>query len=133
MAPAIRRLREDLLQMVHEIEVSNRVNGTPNPPPVAAKVEPPEFTLSADRITLKVSFTYTGMKAGEPWLYRVYVNGFRNDNFSIESQPFENFDVPDGGVVVTLTDQNGFQADQVIRVEVFVEGNLLNSNELTVP
>ncbi len=131
----ITRLREDLLRMVHGIEVSDQVNGKPSPPPVAAKVTAPTFTLSPDGVTLRVSFTYTGLKSGEPWLYRTYVNGVRDDNFSIASQPFDatRFDVPDGGIDLTFTDQRGFQAGQVIRVEVFVEGNLLAANEFTVP
>jgi hypothetical protein len=135
IADAIRRLREDLLRMVHEIEVSNQVNGTPDPPSVAAAIETPQFSLSADQVTLEVRFTYTGMEAGQPWLYRTYVDGVRNDNFSIASQPFDDsrFDVPDGGIVLTFTDQDGFRAGQVIRVEVFVEGNLLAAGELTVP
>jgi hypothetical protein len=135
LTAVITRLREDLLRMVHEIEVSNQVNGTPNPPPVAAKVQAPTFVLSPDRTTLTVSFTYTGMKADEPWLYRTYVNGVRDDNFSIASQPFDatRFDVPDGGIDLTFTDQRGAQTGQVIRVEVFVEGNLLASSEYTVP
>jgi hypothetical protein len=135
LSPIITRLREDLLRIVHEIEVSDAVNGTPTPPEVGAKAETPTFTLDATRTTLQVSFTYTGIKADEPWLYRVYMNGFRNDNFSIPSQPFDatRFDVPDGGIVLTFTDQNGFVAGQLIRVEVFVEGNLLASGEYTVP
>lgn len=63
------------------------------------------------------------------------MNGFRNDNFSIASQPFDatRFDVPDGGITLTFTDGNGFVGGQVMRVEVFVEGNLLSSGEFTVP
>jgi tetratricopeptide (TPR) repeat protein len=135
LTPIMTRLREDLLRTVHEIEVSGAVNGTPTPPAVEARAETPTFTLDATRTTLQVSFRYTGIKVDEPWLYRTYVNGFRNDNFSIASQPFDGtrFDVPDGGITLTFTDRNGFVAGQVIRVEVFVEGNLLASGEFTVP
>jgi hypothetical protein len=132
IADGIRTLREDLLRMVHEIEVSNQVNGTPDPPPVDAMVETPAFALSPDGKTLEVTFDYSGMESGQPWLYRTYVDGFRNDSYSIAPQPFD-FDVPDGGILLTFTDPNRFRTAQVIRVEIFVEGNLLTAGEFTVP
>jgi hypothetical protein len=132
IADGIRRLREDLLRMVHEIEVSNQVNGTPDPPPVDAMAGTPAFTLSPEAMTLEVTFDYTGMEAGQAWLYRTYVDGFRNDSFSIASRPFD-LDVPDGGILLTFTDPNRFRSGQVIRVEIFVEGNLLAAGEYIVP
>ena len=135
LAPVLNRLHADLLGMVHQIDVSDQVNGSPNPPAVAARVATPSFSLSADRTVVTVAFTYTGMQANEPWLYRTYVDGRRDDNFSIGSEPFDasRFTTPDGGIDLTFTDKAGFRAGEVIRVEIFVEGNLLASGEYTVP
>ena len=135
IADPIRTLREDLLDMVHEIDVSNQMNGTPNPPPVEGRFATPEFTLSADGLTLEAEVSYTGMKDGQSWLYRIFVDGLPDENSSIESQPFDasRFSVPDGRLTLKVPSKNRFTPGQWIRVEIFVEGNLLTAGEYIFP
>jgi hypothetical protein len=47
--------------------------------------------------------------------------------------PSIDFDIPDGGILLTFTRPDRFRTDRVIRVEIFVEGNLLAAGECTIP
>lgn len=123
---------EELRRMQHEIEVSLEMTGEPTPPEVTSTVDNIAFALSADRTTLEVTFDYTGMSADQEWIYRSYINDVRKNEYSTEPEPWA-FQVPSGGLVLTFTEPAGFTSGDVIRTEVFVEGNLLNAGEFEVP
>lgn len=132
IAGGIAEFREDLHGIDREIANSLRLIGEPTPRPVAAKLDNFRFELSPDRTVLNVHFSYEGMKADQPWLYDTYVGDERREGFSPPPQQW-NFDVPDGGIVLTLTDDGGWKRGAAVRVEIFVEGNLLGTGRYTVP
>ena len=132
LAEENRQYRDALLRMHHEIDVSNELYGTPDPEPVAATMTDPEFTLSPNRRKLRAVFDYEGVEEGQKWLYHTYIDGVREDAYSIEEEEW-SFEVPDGGVVLTFTDGDRFDHGSEVRTEVFLEGNLLAAGEYTIP
>ena len=90
------------------------------------------FELSPDGTTLEVLFDYDGMETGQEWLYRTYVNDVQKNEFSTDPEPWA-FQVPSGGLVLTFTEPAGFTSGDVMRTEVFVEGNLLGAGEFEIP
>lgn len=124
IAEGIAQFRDDLHRIDREIANSLRLIGDTTPRPVDAKIVSFRFELSPDRTVLDVHFSYKGMKSGQPWLYDTYVNDERREGFSPPPQRWA-FDVPDGGLVLTLTDGAGWKRGAAVRVEIFVEGNLV--------
>jgi hypothetical protein len=119
-----------LLQMDHEITVGRRFFGDPVPAPVATTLTPPDFTLSPDGVVLRVDFEYTGMQAGQRFIYRTYLDGIESDLLSLGSADPWQLAVPDGSAFVELTLDTGFYG-HTVRVEFYVEGNLLAIGEFT--
>ncbi|MDQ3991021.1 MAG: tetratricopeptide repeat protein, partial [Actinomycetota bacterium] len=132
VAEPLAQLEEDVLRMEHEMDVSLALHGSPTPPSVEATVAPLVFDLSADRTEVTVEFDYTAMESDHRWQYRTYVDGVLDEDFTKEPETWE-FDVPDGGLVLTFTKPDGFESGTEIRTEVFVEGNLLSAGEYVVP
>ena len=132
IAEGIARFRDDLHLIDREIANSLRLIGDTTPRPVDATIGNFRFELSPDRTVLNVHFSYEGMKQGEPWLYDTYIGDERSEGFSPPPQRW-SFDVPDGGIVLTLTDATGWKRGTGVRVEIFVEGNLLGIGRYTVP
>ena len=122
--------KEAMIRIHHEIDLNNELYGRPRPEPVDATITDLQFTLSPDHTTLDIDFDYAGVAEGQRWLYRTYVDGLWQEDWSIEPEPWP-FDVPDGGVTITLT--GSFDKDEIVRTEIFLEGNLLAAGELTVP
>ena len=132
LAAAETAFLEELKRMQHEIAVSLEVNGEPTPPEVEGAVDNVKFELSTDGTTLEVLFDYDGMETGQEWLYRTYVNDVQKNEFSTDPEPWA-FQVPSGGLVLTFTEPAGFTSGDVMRTEVFVEGNLLGAEEFEIP
>jgi len=129
-ADAARRYREDLLRLDHQISVGKQFFGTGVPAPVDARISPFTFALSADRTELVVTFDATGVVAGQRWLWRTYRGGVEDALLSPEPEVWP-FAVPDYRAAITLTVPEGFVAGVPVRVEVFVEGNLLQAGEFS--
>jgi tetratricopeptide (TPR) repeat protein len=127
-ANAVAEYRESLLRISHQVGVSRRYFGGAVPRPVAATVSAPSFSLSADRVLLEVVFDATGVESGQRWLYRTYLDGVETAVLSIDPEAWP-FAVPTAQVTVPLTLAGGFPSGAVIRVEVFIEGNLLGVGE----
>jgi hypothetical protein len=70
------------------------------------------------------------MKTGQRWLYDVYVGEERQEGLSAPPERWR-FDVPDGGLVLTLT-RSAWKRGEQVRVEVFVEGGLIGVGRYTV-
>jgi tetratricopeptide (TPR) repeat protein len=129
-AAAAGRGQEDLLRVDHQILVAREFFGTGTPAPVAAAVSPLSFALSDDRTELRVTFDATGVAAGQRWLWRTYRAGAADPLLSHELEIWP-FAVPYQQVAITLTRADGFTPGETVRVEVFIEGNLLQAGELT--
>jgi tetratricopeptide (TPR) repeat protein len=129
-AEAIRRYREDLLRLDHQITVGKQYFGTATPVPVDARISSFTFALSEDRTELQATFDATGVAAGQRWLWRTYRGGVEDAALSYEPEVWP-FAVPDYQVAITLTAPEGFAAGVPVRVEVFIEGNLLQAGEYT--
>ncbi len=123
---------EELRRMQHEIEVSLETTGEHTPPEVTSTVDNIAFELSPDRTTIEVTFDYDGMSTDQEWIYRSYVNYVKKNEYSTEPEPWA-FQVPSGGLILTFTEPAGFTSGDIIRTEVFVEGNLLDAGEFTIP
>jgi tetratricopeptide (TPR) repeat protein len=122
--------QERLTRIDHQIEVSKRFFGTATPAPVAAQVGLPSFALSDDGTRLVATWSVTGMAEGERWLWRTYLGGVEDADLSSEPQVW-SFGIPDDTLTITLDQPGGFAAGVPVRVEVFVEGNLLQAGEFT--
>ncbi|OFW52944.1 MAG: hypothetical protein A2V75_04710 [Actinobacteria bacterium RBG_16_70_17] len=129
-ADAVRRCREDLLRLDHQITVGKRYFGTATPVPVDARISSFTFALSEDRTELRATFDASGVAAGQRWLWRTYRGGIEDAALSHEPEVWP-FAVPDYQVAITLTVPEGFAAGVPVRVEVFIEGNLLQAGEFT--
>lgn len=129
-AAAAARGQEDLLRLDHQITVGREYFGTGLPAPVEAGVSPLGFTLSEDHTQLLVTFDATGVAADQRWLWRTYRAGVVEENLSPAPAPWP-FAVPDGPGSISLTAPEGFAAGVTVRVEVFLEGNLLQAGEYT--
>jgi tetratricopeptide (TPR) repeat protein len=130
MRAAVQRFREDLLRLDHQIAVGKQYFGSATPAEIEAAVSPLSFVLSEDRTLLSVAFDATGVVAGQRWLWRTYRDGEEDPTLSHEPEVWP-FAVPDQQVTITLTDATGFAAGVTVRVEVFIEGNLLQAGEFT--
>jgi hypothetical protein len=131
IAAAVAAYREDVLKISHEISVGRRFFGSPNPQPVSTAV--PDLTLSANQegTVIRADFTYTGADPGHRWLYRTYVDRVEAPNLSRVAEPW-TLEVPDGAAVFEITYPPGLRGTTV-RVEIFIEGNLLAAAEIAVP
>lgn len=129
-ADAARRYREDVLRLDHQITVGREHFGTAAPAPVDARISSFTFALSEDRTELQVIFDASGVVAGQRWLWRTYRGGIEDAALSHEPEVWP-FAVPDYQVAITLTAPEGFAAGVPVRVEVFIEGNLLQAGEFT--
>jgi tetratricopeptide (TPR) repeat protein len=129
-ADSMRRAREDLLRLDHQITIGKQFFGTGLPAPVAAQISALTFALSEDRTELRATFDATGVVAGQRWLWRAYRDGLEDAVLSSEPEAWP-FAVPDDQVTITLTLPEGFTAGVPVRVEVFIEGNLLQAGEYT--
>jgi tetratricopeptide (TPR) repeat protein len=123
--------REQVLKINHEISVGRRFFGSPAPKPIDMAV--PDLTLSAndEGTVIGAEFTYTGADPANRWLYRTYVDRIEAPNLSRVTEPW-TLDVPDGEAVFEITYPPGLRGTTV-RVEIFVEGNLLAVAEIAVP
>lgn len=124
------RGQEDLLRLDHQIRVGREYFGTADPAPVGAEVSPLTFALSGDGTRLEVAFDATGVAAGQRWLWRTYRAGVAEESLSSGPEAWP-FGVPDGPGSISLTAPEGFAAGVTVRVEVFLEGNLLQAGEYT--
>ena len=97
---------------------------------MGAEVTPLSFTLSADRTTLQATFDVAGVVAGERWWWRSYRGGIEDATLSHDPEVW-SFAIPGDQVTITLTLPDGFAAGMPVRVEVFIEGNLLQAGEYT--
>jgi hypothetical protein len=123
------KVRNDLMDIHHDVLASTLMNGTPTSPPVEAHFDDPLFKAEEDRITATVP--YSDMRTGDPWMYRVYVdNGYRR---LLSKSPSEWDAEASGDLVIEIPTEITFGPNTVIRVEVFVDGNLLSSGEFTFP
>jgi hypothetical protein len=68
--------------------------------------------------------------AGQRWLWRAYRDGLDDAVLSSEPEVWP-FAVPDDQVTIILTLPEGFPAGVPVRVEVFLEGDLLQAGEYT--
>ncbi len=133
IAPAIATMREDVLRTVHQIDVSMTLTGSPTPRPVAATMADLTFSITPDLSEIDAEFDYRGMKTGEHFESEVFVNGARAAGLSQASlwNSDGSLTVPDGRAKLPV--RAAFVAGQVVRVELYVEGNLLDAGEFTVP
>jgi tetratricopeptide (TPR) repeat protein len=129
-AGALRRYREDLLRLDHQITIGKQFFGTGLPAPVVAQISALTFALSEDRTELRATFDATGVVAGQRWLWRAYRDGLDDAVLSSEPEVWP-FAVPDDQVTIILTLPEGFPAGVPVRVEVFLEGDLLQAGEYT--
>jgi tetratricopeptide (TPR) repeat protein len=130
-AAALGVFREEVVRLDHQIGVAKRFYGTGTPPPVATEAAAPAFTLSEDRTRLVATFAVTGAAEGQSWLWRTYRGGLEDGTLSGEPQAW-TFGVPDEpALTLTLDLAGGFAAGVPVRVEVFIEGNLLQVGEYT--
>lgn len=113
-AEVVRAYREDVLRIAA----------------MSAEVTPLSFTLSEDRTALQATFDATGVVAGQRWWWRTYVGGVEDATLSSEPGVW-SFGIPGDQVIITLTLPDGFAAGMPVRVEVFIEGNLLQAGEFT--
>jgi tetratricopeptide (TPR) repeat protein len=127
-AQDVRRFREDARRIDHQVSVAKRFFGTAVPAPVSTQVSPLSFTLSADGTLLEATFNVTGVAPGARWLWRTYLDDVERDDLSAEPEAWP-FALPDDEVVITLTQPDGFTPGVLVRVEVFIEGNLLQAGE----
>ncbi len=97
---------------------------------MGAGISPFMFTLSDDRTQLLVTFDATGVAAGQRWLWRTYRGGVLDPALSHEPEAWP-FALSGEQVTITLTLAEGFAAGVPVRVEVFLEGNLLQAGEFT--
>jgi len=130
MQAALQPYREELLRLDHQITVAEQYLGTARPVPVGAGISPFAFTLSDDRAQLLVTFDATGVVAGQRWLWRTYRGGVEDAALSHEPEVWP-FALPGEQVTITLSFPEGFAAGVTVRVEVFLEGNLLQAGEFT--
>lgn len=130
IADGIARFRDDLHKIDREITNSLRLIGQPTPRTVDAKARRFTFALSDDRRVLEVHFEYEGMKTGQRWLYDVYLGDERQEGLSAPPERWR-FDVPDGGLVLTLT-RSAWKRGDAVRVEIFVEGSLIGVGRTTI-
>lgn len=131
IAGAVGVYREDILKISHEISVGRRFFGSPDPRPIVMAV--PTMSLSANDggTVIGAEFTYTGADPANRWLYRTYVDRIEAPNLSRVTEPW-TLAVPDGAAVFDITYPPGLRGTTV-RVEIFVEGNLLAAAEIAVP
>jgi tetratricopeptide (TPR) repeat protein len=131
IAAAVAVYREDILKTSHEISVGRRFFGSPEPRSIDMAVT--AMTLSADDggTLVRAEFTYTGADPANRWLYRTYVDRIEAPNLSRVAEPW-TLAVPDGVAVFEITYPSGLRGTTV-RVEIFVEGNLLAAAEIAVP
>jgi tetratricopeptide (TPR) repeat protein len=131
IAAEVSAYREELLTINHEISVGRRFFGSPSPQPIEAAIS--DLTLSANNegTVVRAEFTYTGVESTHQWLYRTYVDRVEAPNLSRVTEPW-TLEVPDGEAVFEITYPAGLRGTTV-RVELFVEGNLLAAAEIAVP
>jgi tetratricopeptide (TPR) repeat protein len=129
-AGAVAEYEESLVRISHQVAVSRRYFGGAVPSPVAATLSVPSFVLSKDRTRLEVAFDATGVEPGQRWLYRTYLDGVESTALSIDPQAWP-FGVPAAQVTVPLAFPDGLPSGVVVRVEFFIEGNLLAAGEYT--
>jgi tetratricopeptide (TPR) repeat protein len=129
-ASAVSEYRESLVRISHQVAVSRRYFGGAVPRPVAASMSAPVFSLSEDRMRLEVSSNATGVESGQRWLYRTYLDGVEVAALSTEPEVW-SFEVPAAQVTVPLTRSEGFPSGTRVRVEFFIEGNLLAAGEFS--
>jgi tetratricopeptide (TPR) repeat protein len=125
--------KESLLRIEHQIQVSTELYGEPEPPsPGDAAIGPLTFFINDAGTEIEAEFDYSGMTEDHTRLYRVYLDGTLDETLSIESGPW-TLEGPEGVGVLTLPYDDGFLPGTVVRVEVFIDGNLLSSGEYEVP
>ncbi len=132
LADKERALKDQLMEEHHEVLVARRLFGEPVPPPIAATASDLRFDLNEDKTEMTVEFDYTGVEEGQQWFYETYIDGVKDDTFKTEPEPW-SFDVPDGGIVLTFTQPDGFKTGSTVRTEVFIEGNLVSGTDFVVP
>jgi len=131
IAPAAARYREAILEISHEISVGRRFFGSPTPAPIDAAFPSLVLTANDDGTGVLAEFTYTGMSSSDRWLYRTYVDGVEWPGLSRVAEPWP-LPVPDGDGYFEITYDAGLRGSEV-RVEIFVEGNLLAAAGMAVP
>jgi tetratricopeptide (TPR) repeat protein len=123
------KVRTDLMDIHHEVLASTLMNGTPTSPPVDAHFDDPRFTTEEDRIVATVPSS--NVRDGDQWMYRVYVdNGYRR---LLSKKPSAWAGPGSGDLTIEIPTEVTFGPGTLIRVEVFVDGNLLSSGEFTLP
>ncbi len=130
ISAAVDEMHNTLFHMDREIAVGRRFFGSPDPEPIAAQVGPPEFVLSEDGTVLRLDFTYTGLEAGQRFIYRTFLDGVESEALSLALASPWTLEVPDGSAFVDLPLAGGFRG-HTVRVEIYFEGNLLAVGEFS--
>jgi tetratricopeptide (TPR) repeat protein len=135
VARELHRFSDDLLSIQHEIEVSTRLYKRPTPPHTDAKVGALKLTLAPDRRRLEVRFTYDRATLSSRLLYRTYVNETQNFAYTRGPGPLPKLGLklPSGAAVLTFSDATGWRRGAEVRVEVFVDANLLSTATYRIP
>lgn len=131
LAASVREFRENVVTISHEISVGRRFFGGPTPEPITTAI--PAMTLTAldDGTRIRAEFTYQDSDASHRWMYRTYVNRVEVATLSRVPEPW-TLDVPDGVAIFDITHPSGLRGTTV-RVEIFIEGNLVAAAEVAVP
>lgn len=131
----VARFLDDVYTIGHQIDVANSLYGKPQPPRTDVKLTPLRFELARDRSTLAVSFDYSRATPADTIFYRTYVNGVKNAEHSRPPQTFKRLglDTPDSGATLTIPRTGGWRAGQQVRIELYVDGNLLAGRTYIVP
>ncbi len=134
IVPQVTRFENDVFGLVHQIDVSEQLYGEPTPPHVDATLTPLAFTLSPDATALRIGFRYAKARPADRLLYRTYLNGQRSDSDSFGPKSWRSlgFTTPAGSVKLTLREQP-WQPGTRVRIEVYVNANLLSAGAYTIP
>jgi tetratricopeptide (TPR) repeat protein len=135
IAAAATRFQQDLLGIADQIEVSNRLYNRPTPPHIDTTVGPLKFEFLHDRTLLRVGLSYRQMARDSLFLRQVLIDGSKSSLYSTDAVRWEKtrLRLPSGSAFFTLLAPAGFKSGSTIRVEIYVDGNLLSAGSVTVP
>ncbi len=132
--PDISAVADEMAQRLshinREIAVGRRFFGSPTPTPVSATFSPPDFTLDPSGTALRLLWEYTGVETGQRFIYRTFLDDVEREDLSLAATQSWSLAVPDGSAFIDLTLVDGF-AGHTVRVEFYLEGNLMAIGEFT--
>lgn len=131
ISSAADEMHQRLFHLDREISVGRRFFGNPSPAPVAATMEAPDIVLGDDGTTVRLTFEYSGIVEGQRFIYRTFLDGVEREDLSLPAATPWSLQTPDGSAFIDLRLDGGF-GGHTLRVELYLEGNLLATGELTV-